>query len=192
MPPESTVLLTRAAYGLEEARLQWYLTIANLLESVEGERQFSDPCVWSFFDVHRKPIDGASGHVDDFMFSEGTKDSRCLEIRQKIQERFQWGSWEAETLVQCGVLIESVPNHGFHLSQPDYLDSLQEIQINRNRWKDLEAPVTPHELQQMRRILRGLSWHASQVSPQLSASVRLMLSNFMRAQSKPLWKPIGF
>ena len=86
----------------------------------------------------------------------------------------QWGSWETDKFVQCGVLIESLPNHGFHSSQPDYLDSLQEIQINRSRWKDLEAQNTPHELQQLRSILEGLSWHAS--CPQLSAAVSLLLS----------------
>ena len=159
-----------------EAPLQWYLTIANFLESVGGERQFSDPCVWGFFDEQRKPIAWASGHVDDFMFSGNPKNPKWLEIRKKIQERFPRGSWEADKFVQCGVLIESLPNHGFHLSQPDYLDSLQEIQINRSRWKDLEAQITSHELQQLRSILGGLSWHASQVAPQLSAAVSLLLS----------------
>ena len=36
--------------------------------------------------------------------------------------------------------------------------------------------MSQHELQQMRSILGGLSWHASQVAPQLSAAVSLMLS----------------
>ena len=170
MPPESTMPLTRTAYGLVEATLQWYLTIANFLESIGGERQFSDPCVWGFFDEQRKPIAWASGHVDEFMFSGNPKNPKW------IQERFQRGSCETDKLVQCGVLIESLPNHGFHLSQPDYLDSLQEIQINRSRWKDLEAQITSHELQQLRSILGGLSWHASQVAPQLSAAVSLLLS----------------
>ena len=122
MPPESTMLLTRAAYGLVEAPLQWYLSIANFLESIGGERQFSDPCVWGFFDSERRPIAWASGHVDDFMFFSGDpKDGRWMEIRSKIQERFKWGSWESGKFVQCGVLVEALENHGFQLSQPDYL-----------------------------------------------------------------------
>ena len=64
MPPGSAMLLTRAAYGLVEAPLQWYLTIAGFLESLGAERQFSDPCCWTFFREDRTPVAFACGQVE--------------------------------------------------------------------------------------------------------------------------------
>ena len=67
-PPETPMLLTKAAYGLVEAPIQWFLSVSRFLESLGGERQFSDPCCWGFFDKERRPIGWVCGRVDDFLF----------------------------------------------------------------------------------------------------------------------------
>ncbi|CAE7256731.1 unnamed protein product, partial [Symbiodinium sp. KB8] len=115
IPPKSTMLLTKAAYGLVEA------------------------------------------------------------IKEKIQQRFKWGQWEQRKFTQCGVLIEET-DKGFTLSQPEYLENVDEIHVSRSRWNSPGAPVTPHELHQLRSVLGALSWVSTQVAPQLSAPTGLLLS----------------
>ena len=178
VPENSTMLLTKAAYGLVEAPLQWYLSVARFLESLGGERMFSDPCCWAFFRKDRTPVAYVCGHIGDFMFAgrEGCPEWEAW--RKQIQARFQWGLWEQKRFVQCGVLIESLDNGGFCLSQPDFMDSITEIQVSRTRAKDLDAPVNSMEMHQLRSVLGGLSWHANQVAPQLCAHVGILLSKF--------------
>ena len=179
VPAQSTMLLTKAAYGLVEAPIQWFLSISRFLESIGAEQQLSDPCCWSFF---KKELDAQGrricighvcGHVDDFLFGGRSSCPEWQAIKAKIQERFKWGQWEVGKFTQCGVLIEQDEN-GFALSQPDYLDSVTEIHLSRARWNELEAPINNAELHQLRSVLGALSWHATQVAPQWSAPVSLL------------------
>ena len=169
----SPMLLTKAAYGLVEAPIQWFLSVSRFLESLGGERQFSDPCCWGFFRKDRTPIGWVCGHVDDFLF--GGSGSEWDEIREKIKSRFKWGQWESGRFLQCGVLIEQ-DEKGFLLSQPEYLDSVGEIHVGRQRALELDSPINQQELMQLRSVLGALSWHATQVAPQWSSSVSLLLS----------------
>ncbi|CAE7857438.1 unnamed protein product [Symbiodinium sp. KB8] len=128
VPQGSEMLLT--TYGLVEAPIQWYLTVARFLESIGGERQFSDPTCWGFFRADRTPIGWVCGHVDDFLFGGDSKDPAWQKIRKLIQERFKWGQWESGKFTQCGVVIEQ-DSEGFSLSQPDYLEAVSEIHVSK-------------------------------------------------------------
>ena len=173
--PHTPMLLTKAAYGLVEAPIQWFLSISRFLESIGGVRQLSDPCCWGFFDKEGVPIGYVCGHVDDFMFGGGRNDAAWKAIKDQIQARFKWGQWEQKKFLQCGVLIEET-EAGFELSQPEYLDAVSEVHVSKARWNDSSAPVTQHELYQLRSVLGALSWHANQVAPQWSAAVGMLLS----------------
>ena len=181
IPPKSTMLLTKAAYGLVEAPIQWFMTVSRFLESIGGEQQVSDPCCWSFFRQERDHegrricIGHVCGHVDDFLFGGSDQCPEWKAIKEKIQQRFKWGQWEQRKFTQCGVLIEET-DKGFTLSQPEYLENVDEIHVSRSRWNSPGAPVTPHELHQLRSVLGALSWVSTQVAPQLSAPTGLLLS----------------
>ena len=151
--------------------------MARFLESIGGERQFSDPACWGFFRKDRTPIGWVCGHVDDFLFGGGSKDPEWLRIKSLIKERFKWGQWESKRFTQCGVLIEQ-DALGFSLSQPEYLSSINEIHVSRSRWQEVNEPINEHELQQLRSVLGALSWHASQVAPQWCAPVSLLCQRY--------------
>ncbi|CAE7201192.1 RE2 [Symbiodinium sp. CCMP2592] len=174
IPVGSITRLKRACYGLVDAPLEWYRTVSEFLEGLGMERLWSDSCAW----VWRK--DGQlrgmiSGHVDDFLFSGDAEDVEWQKMIQAIQQRFKWSDWENDTFVQCGVQVTKVSD-GFELSQPHYLEGLHEIGLSSSRRKDKEAPVTERERSQLRTLLGGLSWHAQQVAPHVSAEVGLLLS----------------
>ena len=186
LPPGSVTRLTKAAYGLVEAPLEWYLTINEFLESLGFRRQLSDPCVWGLYSESGETIGYACGHVDDFLFAGREGDPRWQSIEDSIKNRFRWGEWEKDDFIQCGVRITSLPNGGFSLSQPEFLDQVEEIYIPKKRWTDKESAITADEKQQMRSVLGCLSWHGGQVALDLCASVGIMLSKVNSATVQDL------
>ena len=184
--PGSVTRLRRACYGLVDAPLEWYKTVAEFLATLGLERLWSDSCAWMW----RK--DGVvrgmiSGHVDDFLFGGRDDDAEWQAILQKIQDRFKWGDWEKDTFVQCGVLIETTAT-GFQLSQPKYTEGIEAINISSTRRKNRKTPTTEAEKSKLRALLGGLSWHAQQVAPHISADVGLMLSEVNRSTVETLLK----
>ena len=75
-----------------------------------------------------------------------------------IKAKFKWGDWESGRFTQCGVVVEQKPE-GFELSQPHYLENLQEINICAIRKKCRSAPTTDKEKSQLRALLGGVRWH---------------------------------
>ncbi|CAE7317363.1 RE1 [Symbiodinium sp. CCMP2456] len=174
----SVTRLRRACYGLVDAPLEWYRTVTEFLESLGLQRLWSDPCAWVW--RPQGELRGMiSGHVDDFLFSGAEDDKEWQEILQAIRTRFKWGDWEDNTFVQCGVQVTRV-TEGFELSQPHYLEGLHEISLSSSRRKDKTAELTEREKSQGRTLLGGLSWHAQQVAPHVSAEVGLLLSELSK------------
>ena len=175
LPKGSITRLKRACYGLVDAPLEWYKTVAEFMESIGLTRLWSDACAWVW-----KPqgqLRGmVTGHVDDFMFGGREDDKGWQHILQLIKDRFKWGDWEEDHFTQCGVQIDSVPE-GFTLSQPRYLDGLAEIPVCNSRKKQKGAPTNDREKSQLRALLGGLSWYAQQTGPHISAEVSLRLSD---------------
>ncbi|CAE7707318.1 RE1, partial [Symbiodinium sp. CCMP2456] len=122
LAPGSITRLKRACYGLVDAPLEWYKTVAEFLSSLGFERLWSDSCAWMWRKdgVTRGMI---SGHVDDFLFGGRDDDEEWQEILKKIQERFKWGDWDKDQFTQCGVQIETT-SQGFTLSQPKYAEGV--------------------------------------------------------------------
>ncbi|CAE7632776.1 RE1 [Symbiodinium sp. CCMP2592] len=174
IPEQSVTRLKRAVYGLVDAPLEWYRTVNTFFESIGLERLASDSCVWCYRSGGE--LKGMiSAHVDDFIFGGQESDSGWQSVLQQIREQFRWGDWEEDSFTQCGVLVETT-NQGIELSQPKYLENLSEIGVSASRRKDRSGKTTERERTQLRALLGGLSWHAQQVSPHLSADVSLLLS----------------
>ena len=175
LSPQEVVRVKRGCYGLVDAPLEWYKTVSEFLSTLGLQKTWADPCAW-VWKPHGKIQGIIAGHVDDFLFCGPADNKEWLAIEQKIRSHFQWSEWEQDRFVQCGVLIVEQPDGSFHLSQPDYLDKVSEIQVNSSRRKDRKAPTSEHEKTQLRAVLGALSWHCQQVAPHMSAEVGLMLS----------------
>ena len=175
IPVGSVTRLRRAAYGLVQAPLEWYLTVTEFLESLGLERLASDPCAWVYRDRYNRTRGMVAGHVDDFLFSGDEKDKTWMDILRQIKEKFKWGSWEHDDFIQCGVRIRQTPS-GFSLSQESYLEKVPEVPLNSSRRREKSLETTAWEKTKMRGVLGALSWHAQQVAPHFSAEVSLLLS----------------
>ena len=186
VPEGSITRVRKACYGLVDAPLEWYRSVDTFLQGLGFSKLWSDPCCW----VLR--VDGIlkgaiSGHVDDFLFCGKQGDALWESKLQAIREHFKWGDWEEGRFTQCGVVVEQKPE-GFELSQPSYLENLQEIGVNATRRKDLAQPTTDREKTQLRALLGGISWHAQQVAPFLSAEVSLLLTEVSRSSVDTILK----
>ena len=178
----SVTRVKRACYGLVDAPLEWYRSVDEYLRSLGFTRTWADACCWVLRE--QGELRGAvSGHVDDFLFCGKEGDELWESKVQAIKEKFKWGDWEANRFTQCGVIIEQKPE-GFELSQPTYLDNLQEIGVNATRRKDRTQVTTD----QLRALLGGISWHAQQVAPYLAAEVSLLLTEVSRSTVETIVK----
>ena len=173
--PEGTITkVQRACYGLVDAPLEWWRSVDSYLRDIGFER-----CCWVLREggVLRAVI---SGHVDDFLFAGKSDDKLWSAKLEAIKSKFKWGAWDTGSFTQCGVVVKQVPE-GIELSQPAYLDNLNEIGVCASRRKDKTSPTSDKEKTQLRALLGGLSWHASQVAPYLAAEVSLLLTEVTRS-----------
>ena len=164
----SVTRMRKACYGLVDAPLKWYKTVADYLSSLGLERAWSDPCLWLW--RPQQQLRGmVSGHVDDFLFGGSEQDKEWQLILQKIQNKFKWGDWESGEFTQCGVQIRQL-EQGFELSQKQYVeDHIQEIPLCASRRKCRDAETSEREKTQLRAALGALSWHGQQVAPHIAA-----------------------
>ena len=147
----SVTRLRKACYGLVDAPLEWYRTVASFLEQLGLQRLWSDACAWVW--RPQGQLRGMiSGHVDDFLFGGSDKDKDWQDILDQIKAKFKWGDWEEESFVQCGVLIRQT-EAGFELSQEQYIDSISEIPVGAVRRKERDAETTEREKGQLRALL---------------------------------------
>ena len=186
IPPDSITKVKKACYGLVDAPLEWYRSADTFLQSLGFTKLWSDPCCW-VLRIQGELRGAISGHVDDFLFC-GKQDDATWEAKlQAIRDHFKWGDWEEGRFTQCGVVVEQKPE-GFELSQPSYLENLQEISVNASRRKDPTQSTSDKEKTQLRALLGGISWHAQQVAPYLAAEVSLLLTEVSRSTVDTLVK----
>ena len=174
LPEGSITKVRRACYGLVDAPLEWYRTVAEFLESLGFQRLWSDACAW-VWRPNNELRGMISGHVDDFLFAGREDDTEWQAIIARIKEKFKWGDWDSGQFVQCGVLIVQ-DEEGFTLSQERYISELREIGMSSQRQRATTADTTEKERSQLRALLGAISWHAQQTGPQVSAAVGLLLS----------------
>ena len=90
IPEGSVTRLKRACYGLVDAPLEWYRTVADYFQELGLTRTWSDACCWVW--RPNGQLRGViTGHVDDFMFSGRASDKEWQAILEKIRQKFQVG-----------------------------------------------------------------------------------------------------
>ena len=184
--PGSVTRVQKACYGLVDAPLEWWRSVDGFLQELGFERTWADSCCWVL--RQKGVLKGViSGHVDDFLFA-GKSGDAFWEIKlEAIRLKFKWGAWDTGSFTQCGVLVEQGPE-GIELSQPSYLEALSEIGVCASRRKDRSSPTSDKEKSQLRALLGGISWHASQVAPYLAAEVSLLLTEVSRSTVETIIK----
>ena len=146
IPENSVTRLKRACYGLVDAPLEWFLTVRELLLSLEFQQCVCDPCCFVLYKEGR--LRGlVTGHVDDFMFAGREDDPLWKEVCAQIRSRFKWGESMEHEFVQCGVKIKRLADGSFELTQGQYIDDLREIALSSERRRQRENQTSEREKQ---------------------------------------------
>ncbi len=175
IPCESITKVRKACYGLVDAPLEWYRSICEFFGRIGLHRCWSDPCCWLYIESgNTKGV--ISAHVDDFLFSGDEQHPGWCSILESIKKEYRWSDWEDGKFIQCGVMVEQLPDFSFQLSQEKYVQDLKYINLRAQRKKDKHSETDAWEKTQIRALLGGISWHAQQVAPHFSAEVSFLLS----------------
>lgn len=174
--PETPMKLTKAAYGLVQAPLQWYQSVCKVLGQLGYRRLKTEPCLWIFQDTTGTVKSVIHGHVDDFVFG-GAKDCPVHEaLMAAVKQSFQWGTWEYDEFIQCGIAVKQREDMSIALSQPNFIDNLEEISISKDRARQAELPTTEQEKSWLRGTLGSLSWLCGQTCFLFAVDVNFLLS----------------
>ena len=179
-PGERVVRLLKSVYGLTTAPLDWYLEVDRVLRALGGHRCVTDPCVWTFKESDQ--LVGIIGaHVDDFLIAGAEENPLWKRIVENLLASFRWTPWETGTFKQCGVRIKQLEDGSIVQDQEEYLQSVGEVELSKERQKQGTSPVTEKERTELRALLGALQWLVTQSRPDASVDVNLIQSEVTTA-----------
>ena len=170
------MLLTRAAYGLVQAPLQWYKSVCNTLKTLGYLRLTTEPCCWILQDNQGQVRSAVHGHVDDFMVAGKQGDPIHETATQALKQKYNWGAWETNCFEQCGLEAKQHEDFSISLRQSRFIDDLEEISLSRDRSRQGEQPTTDKEKSWLRGTLGSLLWLCGQTCFMYSANVSFLIS----------------
>ena len=124
--------------------------------------------------------------MDDFLICGNKDDKDWQEFIRVLLTAFRWTPWEKQRFKQCGVLIEQLPDKSIVQHQEEYLATLSEIDISKERAAQTNAAVTESERTQLRALLGGLQWLVTQTRVDGMIDVNLLQSSVVSATVETL------
>ena len=177
LPPDSVMLMKKAAYGLVQAPLHWHESVNKFLQTLGYQQLEVEPCCWIWKDSHGVVRSAIHAHVDDFMFAGAAGCSEHQRLMQAaLRNRFKWGTWETQQFVQCGIEIQQNSDFSIEMKQSKFIQELEEIHLSRDRSRLTESPTTKAEKTLLRGALGSLSWLTGQTVFIFAVDVNILLT----------------
>ena len=170
MTKEHVCLLQGNAYGRVDAPLLFYREFRKRLESVGFTAHPLDNCLF----LLRNPtdpskLDGILGtHVDDGIGGGNMQFEKALKT---LQETLPFGSREFSKFKFTGLDIEQLPDFSIKVNQGRYIHKIPPIDIPKPRRVEVDSPITPNELQQLRGLCGSLQYAAVHSRPDIATKV---------------------
>ena len=134
------------------------------LERLGGKSVVGDDCLY-YFHFNGSLAGLAVVHVDDF-FTAGTEQFR-QEVTDKLHKTFKCSKREKNVFRFTGIDVNREENGDILISQNQFAESLEEIDINKTR-KDPSSPLDREEYKKFRGAIGKLSWIAEQSNPSIA------------------------
>ncbi|CAE8626358.1 unnamed protein product [Polarella glacialis] len=184
---DQAVRLRKACYGLVNAPREWYLDVDRTLKSIGLERLVTEPCAWRLRSAATgKSVGVITSHVDDFLITGDEQSPDWLKVVRAFYDAYKWTPWEVNTFGHCGVDVTQGLNRGFVLSQADYVNNIDQIELTPERRVETSASITEAERSEMRAVLGAVQWKVYQTGPQHSAQLSLLQSSITLATVQTL------
>ena len=164
--------LKRCVYGLNDASRFWYLRVKEELTRLECQKSKYDSALFMY---HTEELEGILvAHVDDFLWA-GT-DSFYSRVIVKLKTTFRISKEESSEFKYLGVHLRQT-NNGIYGHLNNYSQSLVEIEIQSDRLKEKDSPLSREESDLLRSVIGKLNWLATQTRPDLSFDVCELSTN---------------
>ena len=162
--------LEKAAYGLKDAPLMWYVAINQHLLSLNYQRTSHDPCCYKL--VQDKSLRVLlSLHVDDTLCTGFDQD--LIKLHKDLEVRFGTVKREVDRFRHFGVdTWRSKETGHVYLDQADYLRQLRPIIIDRKRGdgRTAETASTAEEVTLFRSLVSAIAWLGQTFPPALAGA----------------------
>ena len=181
--PSVVMKLRKPMYGLVDAPRAWYCEATERLERLGFVRHPLDQCLFLLYDwetldsLGRPQLVCALGlYVDDLLAIGNSVDPRYCSARDRLQQTFVFREWHERkpSVEYLGAEIEQSPEGVLRYHQAKYLSKLHPITIPNSRLCDPTSPVTERERTQLRALLGGLQWVATQSSPHIQPHTSML------------------
>ena len=164
--------LVGGAYGRIDAPYLWYQELRKALVELGFHQCPLDPCVFSLSSQDaggQYRSHGVLGiHVDDGICGG---DDVFHETLEKLRKRFSFGSFETGSFVFTGIKLHQWDDMSIEMDQRDYVESIDPINVPRDRRRTPDAQVTAEEKQRYRQLIGSLQYAAVHTRADLSAKV---------------------
>lgn len=158
--------LKRAVYGLNDASRFWYLQVKEELCRLGCKNSKFDSALFIYYTDSLEGL--LIAHVDDFLWAGTERFQHSVIMR--LKQTFRISKENAAMFTYIGIELQKT-NEGIYVSQKKYLEDLKEIEIETNRRKEKQSPITEVERQELRSAIGKLNWLATQTRPDLSYEV---------------------
>ena len=101
-----------------------------------------------------------ASHVDDLLFCGS---ELALETLQSLGQELGFGTIEKGCFVYCGKQIKQLDDFTVEVSMKEYHENLRPATAPLHRRKDVDDPLKPPEVRQLRALLGSLQWLVAQV-----------------------------
>ena len=159
--------LKTALYGLNDAALQFYLTVRELLLSLNMKQSRIDPCLF-YYHKEGKLHGSICIHVDDFL--HGGDKEFDEEIMKKVMARFQVGKMEARKFKYVGFEVDQ-NNQEIQINQNKYVEEIELPKLTAERKRETEEPLTGKENTELRALIGALNWASRGTRPDIAFEV---------------------
>ena len=167
-PPNVLWKLRKSVYGLNDAPRLWFESLTDLLKSVNGQFDPTDPAFMWWHDSEGTLMGIMCLHVDDILWSGTTEFNRT--VVDKLRKAFPIGKESKGDFVYCGLQIHTLnTSEGIVVTvdQLEYVQRIEGIPLQKeDRQSDVLANKPQHEAYM--ELVGKLLWAASQTRPDIA------------------------
>ena len=178
--PLELMQVLKSAYGLTESPRLWYLEAKDGMSSTGLKELAASRSVFVAAEKG-KTWAACALHVDDGLLVGDDNDKRFVELRAKINQRFNIKEWHHLTAEKSLSFL----GVDLHLEQDGFTDRMdkyiQGIEAPEAPKASPTTALTPEEVSQYRRLVMKMRWPAQHCMPQMLYSVSKLAQQVTKA-----------
>ena len=175
---ECLVEFTKCVYGLIDAPLQWWKCFTTCLTELGMRQSELDPCCFRYY--HDHTLHGVLAlHVDDMIL--GGSPVFMEMVVKKMREKFPFKHGITHKGEFLERQLDQKSDFSIVVDQASYARKVKTIEINKERRKEKDSPVTEKEKQQLRAVLGAANWMVGSSRPDLAAHTALLHQSINKA-----------